>query len=968
MAKDLLKGLTNEQKKAVTHTNGPCLLVSGAGTGKTTVITRRIARLVQERYASPEEILALTFTEKAANEMLTRVDELSDYVYSSLQISTFHSFGSELINEYAYELGLPADLRTLTDTEQVLFLRDNILNFDFNHYQNLADPTSLIRDLVSFFSKAKDENITPDEYIKQATSYKLQATTEAEKEEWEKQLELAKAYKKYNELLRSEGYIDYGDQINLVLELLEKPSIEKKLKARFKYVLIDEFQDTNYVQNKLIKEIFGENGNVMVVGDDDQSIYAFRGASVDNILNFKKEYKNVEVIVLKENFRSTQEILDSSYALIKNNNPERLEVKYKIDKKLISKLGNGNKPLLSLFDRESEEAEFIASEIIKNKKVKNFSDFAILVRANRHAEEFIRALKRKGIPYIFSGAAGVYEKLEAKILISLIFSLTCPEDDLSLFHLSASDIYEMNMDDLSKISTWSKKNNKSIYEAFGEIDILLLELKLSENTGEKAKKIVEDLKLLREESRTQTAGEILNLFLKKSGYYAKLTKEAKEGSIEAHNKITNIASFFDKIIHFQRNYKDHSLEKFSRYLEIVMDMGLDSASHEIEEGLNAVHILSMHKAKGLEFDTVFIPSLSDNHIPGRLFSRGFSIPSEISGKIKDDNNNFLREERRLFYVATTRAKKNLYLTASLDYGTKRTHKISRFVPEMLGEKSVENKFLKTEPIEKIKKFESVKNLYNISLEKIPESEKIVLSRAAIDDYLTCPFKYQLIHITPIRIVADSSVAYGSAVHNTISEYYKRKLAGKKVIKNEIFEWFDLFWEGTGFLSKQHKEKRYEHGIKALSEFYISVEKSDMPLFIEKEFKFNIENNIIKGRYDAIFENNGKIKIVDFKTSKINSKEEADDRTKKSSQLAVYALSWAKNNKQIPAEVELYFIENGIRGSFKPTEKSIKKTEEDILIACEGIRKRNFEATPELYTCKYCPFRSYCPVAVLERTS
>jgi DNA helicase-2/ATP-dependent DNA helicase PcrA len=967
-SRDFLTGLTKSQKEAVTYVDGPVLVVAGAGTGKTTVITKRIAWLIAEKRAKPEEILALTFTEKAATEMLTRVDELSDYIYSGLAISTFHSFGSDIINEFSFELGLPADVRVLTDVEQVLFMRDHIFDFEFNHYQNLGDPTSLIRELVKTFSRLKDEAIDPDDFIKVSEKNIKKVNGEAEKEEAEKHLEIARAYEKYNQLLRSEGYIDYGDQLNLVLELLKKPSVAKKIRNRYKFALVDEFQDTNYVQSKLIMEIFGKSGNVMVVGDDDQSIYKFRGASVSNILNFRDQYQNVKTIVLSDNFRSTQPILDATYELIQKNNPNRLEAKYGIDKKLKSHILGGDDPKVMLLETESQEAEMVAQKIIeRNKKGIPFSEIAILFRANRHGDEFVRTLSKHGIPFTYSGAAGLYEKMEVKMLVSLISVLSNPSDNLALFHLAQSDVYNMNSDDLAHILRWSRERNKNLTTVFADLFPLVESLGIFPETASLGLKIIENLSELREESKTATAGEVVNLFLKQSGYYGKLTREAQKGSIEAHQKITNIASFFDKIIHFQRNYKDHSLEKFANYLELVLEAGDDPKSAEPAEALDAVSVLTVHKSKGLEFDTVFVSSLSDSHFPGNDRKDKLPFPSELLSEVPQEVSG-TEEERRLFYVACTRAKKNLFLTAALDYGTKRTHKVSRFVTEMLGREAIEQRFLKTEAIERIKHFEKVPALYGVALDLIPESEKIVLSRAAIDDWLTCPFKYQLIHVTPIRIVADSNVAYGNAIHNAIGEYYKRRLGGAKVKKSEILEWFDLFWDEAGFLSRVHEKKRYSHGKKALSDFYLRAEKEALPKFIEKEFKIQIGNNIIKGRYDAVFEDKKNTEIVDFKTSSVKTQEKADDRTAKSSQLAMYALAWQKTTQKLPDKVKLYFIDTGIQGSFVPTEKSVEKTIKEIEKATEGIRARNFEATPKFDKCPYCPFKFYCPVAIVGKVS
>lgn len=970
MAKqDLLAGLTKSQAEAVKHKDGPILVVAGAGTGKTTVITRRVAHLISEGHAKPEEILALTFTEKAATEMLTRIDEISDYVYSDLSVSTFHSFGADLVNEYAFELGLPADLRVLSDVEQIIFIRDHIFDFNFKHFRNLSEPTSLIKELTKIFSRAKDEAVSAKDWIVFANSKIQIANDKAEKEEWEKQLELAEAYQAYNELLRTEGYIDYGDQIMLVLELLKKPSCAKRIRERYKYALVDEFQDTNFAQNELIFQIFGKSGNVMVVGDDDQSIYKFRGAAVSNILDFREKYKDVKTVVMRDNFRSTQEILDSAYALIQNNNPDRLEVKYNIEKKLVSHFGEGEAPQLMLFETESQEAEAVAEEIKKLKSEgTNFSEIALLFRGNRQAEEFTRTLAKHGIPYIFSGAAGLYEKMEVRMLTSLTRVLFDGEDDLALFHLAGSEVYGMDQNDLTQISRWSAKRNLPLAKVFADLSPLASQLALSDKTVDLGQRIVGEMSKLRDESKTASAGEIVNMFLRDSGYYAKLTREAKDGNAEAHVKIENIASFFDKILHFQRNYKDHSLHKFAEYLEMVIEAGDDPKSFEPTEGLDAVSVITIHKSKGLEFDTVFICSLSDSHMPGRGRTEKFALPKELIQEHIGNETSDLAEERRLFYVALTRAKKNLYLTAAQDYGTKKTHKISRFVSEALGARKIEPKYLKTEPIERIKHFEKVASLYQINLEPIPATEKLLLSRAAIDDWLTCPFKYQLIHVTPIRIISDSNVAYGNAIHNSIGEYYKRRLAGKKVTEKEMLEWFAMFWDEAGFLSKIHEKKRYEAGRMALKNWYARAEKEPLPTSSEKEFKFAVGNNIVRGRFDAIFQAGDGVQIVDFKTSNVKRQDEADDRTKKSTQLATYALAWRSMTGKLPEEVHLYFVESGLSGTFVPTEKSAAKAEAEIEKAIEGIRARNYEATPNLFTCKYCPFKFYCPVAILEKTS
>lgn len=320
------------------------------------------------------------------------------------------------------------------------------------------------------------------------------------------------------------------------------------------------------------------------------------------------------------------------------------------------------------------------------------------------------------------------------------------------------------------------------------------------------------------------------------------------------------------------------------------------------------------------------------------------------------------------YVAMTRAKRSLYLTTSLDYGTKRTHKASRFIVEIFGKDGIEQPFLKSESIDRIKGFEKVSNLYNVPFEPIPDSEVMTLSRAAIDDYLTCPFKYQLIHVTPIRIVANTNVAYGNAIHNTIGEYYKLKSAKKSVGLDQLLKWFDTFWDESGFLSRTHERLRYEQGRRALKRFYHEAEKSPLPKYVEKEFKIKVENNIIKGRYDAVFEKEGKAEVVDFKTSNVKDQKKADERTKQSTQLAMYALAWYKSTGVLPESVKLHFVDTGLIGAHAPTEKGVEKTRANIIEAAKGIRSRDYQAKPSFGSCGYCPFSLYCPVAVRAKIS
>lgn len=384
--------LNPEQKAAVTHGSGPLLIVAGAGTGKTTVITERVAWLLREGKAKPEELLVLTFTEKAAQEMEERIDRLLPYGYVDILISTFHSFGERILREYGLEVGLDTRFRILSAAEQWLLLRNAQSTLPLKHYKPLGNPTRFLHALLTNFSRAKDEMVTPDQYLEYAQS--LPKASEEEKEVAEKTLEVAECYGAYEQLLRDSGHLDYGDLILQTLRLVqERPSVAANARKRFTHILVDEFQDTNFAQYELVKQLAAPRNNLTVVGDDDQSIYKFRGASISNILEFKRDFPGSAEVSLVRNYRSAQNILDLAYSFIQKNNPNRLEAQLNdtmlqgkgrplanpISKKLKSShAGKGTIRLLEEADADTE-ASAVVDDILHKKKAEgaSWNDFAI---------------------------------------------------------------------------------------------------------------------------------------------------------------------------------------------------------------------------------------------------------------------------------------------------------------------------------------------------------------------------------------------------------------------------------------------------------------------------------------------------------------------------------------------------------------------------------------------------------------
>ena len=387
--------LNERQKLAVEHKKGALLIIAGAGTGKTTVITERIKYLVLKKKINPSEILALTFTEKAAFEMEERVDQAMPYGYTQMWISTFHSFCDRILRSESIHIGLNPAYKLMTQAESILFLRENLFELKLNYFRPLGNPNKFLEAMLQHFSRLKDEDISPDEYIK---FVKTNKEIKKDKDEYSKYLELSLAYKTYEDLKKKEGVMDFSDLISNTLNLFRtRENILKQYQDMFQYVLVDEFQDTNYAQNELAILLAGKRQNINVVGDDDQSIYRFRGSSISNILQFTKRFPKTKIITLTKNFRSTKEILDKSYTLIQNNNPDRLEVRQKINKKLISARNiEGIKTELIYKQRSEDEAWEVVEkikQIYANGKKYEYKDFAILVRANDHADAFTRTLQ-----------------------------------------------------------------------------------------------------------------------------------------------------------------------------------------------------------------------------------------------------------------------------------------------------------------------------------------------------------------------------------------------------------------------------------------------------------------------------------------------------------------------------------------------------------------------------------------------
>lgn len=961
----LLADLTDAQRQAVCFKGGPLLIIAGAGTGKTTVIARRIAWLIQTRQARAEEILALTFSDKAAVEMEERVDLLVPYGYVEMNIRTFHAFGDQLLREHALKLGFSPHLRVLSQAEQIVFLRQYLFDLPLECLRPLYDPTKFLEALIRVFSRAKDEAVGPEGFLGYVESLTQQA--EAASLDLPLQLktrrltEVARCYASYQQRLREHDAVDFGDQVFLTIQLLEHhPDVVSAIRERFRYILVDEFQDTNFAQFKLLQLLAPPASSVTVVGDDDQSIYKWRGAAISNVLKFLEHYSSVHTIVLTDNFRSTQPILDCAYRLIRSNDPDRLEAHRAISKRLIARANTAlNSPHWYVFDTVSSEADWVARTIREaiGSAGRHPKDFAILVRSNREADPFLRSLNVAGIPWQFSGSSGLFAREESKLLLSCLKTLADPENSLSWYHVASSRLYRCPMRDLMKVLAEANQTHRSFRHIAEHMEgALELQESLSEIGRSTLAQLLSDVERLSELSRTHSAGQLLYRWLKDRGLLSEL------GSTEDHREaaaLQTVARFFDYLRRVEE-LGGSSLVEVMQHLELFQALGNEPIEEE-DAWTDAVRVLTIHKAKGLEFPVVFLVGLVQGRFPTPKRHDPIELPDALVKDLLPTGDYHLQEERRLFYVGMTRAKEVLYLTAAYDYGGKTKRKISQFVHEALDLSSPSPPARRSSAKELIERSQVPHPL--LPSARLSQKRYLRLDPHGVDDYLTCPLKYRYSHVLKIPLMRHHLVVYGGALHKAIEQFFERRLQNSVMDEVELLQVFEDHWKSEGFLTREHETLRLAQGKEVLKRFHASQKRSpEEPTFIEEKFRFPLEDMLVVGRWDRVDLRGDDAVIIDYKSSDVREEREANRRTQESIQMLIYALAWRVLHGYLPLRVELHFLESGVVGQAHFTEEDMDQARQILHRAAQGIRSEAFSAKPQEHTCRWCAFQSICPFA------
>ena len=633
---NVLEGLNDKQYDAVINTEGPCLVIAGAGSGKTKVLTHKIAYLIGEKGVLPWNILAITFTNKAANEMKERIANLVGDVAKDIWMGTFHSICVRILRRFIDRIGFDSSFIIFDTSDQRTLVKSCIKSV------GLDDKMFTDRSVLSEISNAKNEMLEPEQYA-------VKANGDFRKEK------IALVYELYQKRLRENNAIDFDDIINYTIKILsDNPDVLDYYSEKFKYVLVDEYQDTNKAQFTLVTMLASKNGNITVVGDNDQGIYSFRGADISNILNFERDFPGTKIIKLEQNYRCTGNILKAANAVIKNN-----EVTYK--KELWTENDVGNLPRVYSASNEYDEGTYIAEQIehLRREEYYKYSDFAVLYRMNTQSRAIEDILRRENIPYKIIGGLKFYERKEIKDIISYLRLIQNTSDNLSLKRIINEPKRGIGKTSLDKIEEISNNTGISMYEIIEHAEQYGLN-RVFLNSRE----FINSIEELRAKKDDMKISELIKETLKKSGYTKALENE---NTIEAENRIENLDEFLTVAIEFE----DESAEnKLSDFLEGIT---LSSDIDNMEETEDTVTLMTLHSAKGLEFPVVFLVGMEEGIFPGY---KSIGEPKE------------LEEERRLCYVGITRAKENLFLTCSKQrtiFGSTSCNQVSRFLKEIPSE-------------------------------------------------------------------------------------------------------------------------------------------------------------------------------------------------------------------------------------------------------------------------------------------
>lgn len=949
--------LNAAQQAAVQHDQGPLLIIAGAGTGKTTVIVERIAHMIATKKAAPSQILALTFTDKATEEMIERVDRALPIGVTDVQIYTFHGLCEKLLREFGIEVGLSSNFRVANDVDGYMLLKKHLFDFDIDYLRPRTNPTKFFKDILRHISRAKDEGITAQMYADHVATLTAKDFVDMEPKalalELQKYQELSYLYAQYEERMQQKGWLDFGSLLLETREMLRsRPNILAKLRDRFRYIIVDEFQDTNSVQYDIVKLLAGELANLTVVGDDDQAIYRFRGAALRNILQFRQDFPQAARVVLTENYRSAKPILDAAYRAIQVNNPHRLEITENISKQLQSQAGQGEITHRH-FESGDDEVEFVVNDIVQKVRagMGSYQDMCILARSNAALEPFIEALERLRIPYRVTSQGGLYTQPVVLDILAWFRVLLRPHDDMSWYRVVTQPTGGFSDADTMQLFAYAKKHAVRVFDL---LTLTPADLPLSTKAHEVRQEILAHFASLRDALPRMSAAELYAKLVREVGFLGYLVRLSEQEEL-VQMRILNL--FFRRIKTYVAANPDHRwLQGFMDEFDAEREAGEDGTMPPDVSDADVVTLLTVHASKGLEFDSVYVVNLVEQRFPSSSRSDALPLPPRL---VPDgvDCDNHLAEERRLFYVALTRGKSSVTLCSAQSYGGDRARKVSRFVGEAIDH-------VQHTPTPSGKGLEE-DIAAPLAQERPPSQQAVYYSFSQLAAYETCPLQYKYAHIVHVPSFGNEAQSYGTSLHNTLEHVFRHIQNDGDIPALAIFDQlYDEHFIGEWYPSPEQREKRYTEGRAALHAFrqYLQ-EHPPRPAFLEAAFHVDIDGVLLKGRIDRvdITADGQGYEIFDYKTG--DPKDELDWRRKR--QLVLYALAVQNHfSPQLPVTrvTYVYLGDTVATRSFTPSEKDFLKLRDEVVKRVHDIESGDFTAKPGMM-CRYCDFKNICPFSV-----
>lgn len=977
--------LNPEQEAAVRHRAGPLLIIAGAGTGKTRVITERVAFLLKsDPHLKPENVVALTFTNRATQEMATRIQGLvREGGAGKVQVHTFHSFALKLLREQPGGEEAARETELLDNVDFWILLRRHIERLRLEVFWKNAAPGQFLRDLIEFMSRAHDELVSVEDYESYVEALQVREnaealsgrqTTDALEAQLKREREIARVYRVATELLAEAGARTFGDVITGAVRLLRDDTVRRYYQERLRAILVDEFQDTNVAQIELLHQLAGSHRNITVVGDDDQAIYRFRGASFESFNMFAQKFSEFQKLKLTQNYRSTPRILVLANQLIRVN-PDRFDP----DKNLWTEKPSGDRVRLFESPEPDDEALALAERIDQlHRAGRPWNHIAVLFRARRHRELLLAALRRREIPFRVVGISVLGEPHVRDLLAAARF-LAWPHDSIACARTAG--LRRWNFSELD-CATLSRRTAEQRQDASGRPSLYDVMCDIAADSShplhERAKVFVEWTQAMQDAASHRPASQLFKALA------AELGEPGSSGrgvlATVSHYHAEEVAPGVRRVIEFletwQKKNGEAPLKSFLGYWDLFLEAEGDIPEKEEEQPQEAVRLMTVHAAKGLEFPVVFVMRLTQGSFPLRDRPPLLPFPEALrkEGALPLGNIH-LQEERRLCYVAMTRAQDELFLSTVVKSRWKRSdfladlesnrtlaaREMEKIVVAPSGEKLDEETVLDANRSED--RIETSRlpywTLRNRPLFAPAEDSRrpLQLSASAMDTYTTCPAKYKFAYDYKLSGGPSPALTVGALMHECIKEFFVLKKGHDTFRFEELQRFFDSRWRSAGF-EDDYQEARYrQNALDQLRRFY--DKNLPLPAVVvaqEKGFEFFVGDVAVVGRIDQINELSATdVELIDYKTGRPKNQKDAD----RNLQLSVYALACQESFHRHPALLAFYNLESGEKVVTERSAAQLQLEREKILEVAQEIRERRFSPRKN-YFCPQCEFLSVCP--------